>query len=87
MLFSGRIPIKVTPRSLPGLVTEIASSRSNLQDYLASLATIRDLKPNLWLPSSPIDGQNANLYDDEWIRVIDENRDAARFVLSRARLK
>ncbi|MGP0062007.1 MAG: MBL fold metallo-hydrolase [Isosphaeraceae bacterium] len=85
ILFSGRIPIKITPRSLAGFASEIGRSKADAEDYLESLELIRGLKPDLWLPATPMDGQNANLYGNEWDRVIDENRDTARFILSRVK--
>jgi glyoxylase-like metal-dependent hydrolase (beta-lactamase superfamily II) len=82
VLFSGRIPIKITPGSLAGFASEIASSRADARDYLESLEQLRGIRPDLWLPATPMDGQNANLYDNDWERAIDENRDTARFILS-----
>jgi glyoxylase-like metal-dependent hydrolase (beta-lactamase superfamily II) len=85
VLFPGRIPIKITPQSVAGYASEIARSKADSQDYLESLEAIRDIKPDLWLPATPIDGQNANLYDNDWQRVINENRDIARFILTRTK--
>jgi glyoxylase-like metal-dependent hydrolase (beta-lactamase superfamily II) len=86
VLFSGRIPIKITPESVAALVSDIGTSKARLQEYADSLETLRGLAPQLWLPATPIDGQNANLYDDDWEHVLDENREVTRFTLSRARL-
>ena len=85
VLFPGRIPIKITPQSVAGFASEIARSKTDLQDYLESLEELRGIRPDLWLPATPMDGQNANLYDNDWERVIDENRDIARFILSKAK--
>ncbi len=85
VLFPGRIPIKITPHSVAGFASEIARSKADSQDYLDSLEELRGIRPDLWLPATPMDGQNANLYDNDWERVIDENRDIARFILSRAK--
>jgi glyoxylase-like metal-dependent hydrolase (beta-lactamase superfamily II) len=85
VLFPGRIPIKITQHSLAGFASEIARSKADSQDYLESLEEIRGIRPDLWLPATPMDGQNANLYDNAWERVIDENRETARFILSRVR--
>ncbi len=83
VLFPGQIPSKLTPLSVASFAPEIASSPSDSQDYLESLEAIRGIRPDLWLPATPKDGQNANLYDNEWVRTIDENRDIARFILSK----
>ena len=29
---------------------------------------------SLWLPGVPVHGQNANLYDDDWVKVLTRNR-------------
>ncbi len=86
VLFSGRLPLKITPRTVAELAADVGESRTDWRDYVASLSDIRGIKPDLWLPATPVDGQNANLYGREWQRVIDENIDVAKFILSRARL-
>ena len=86
VLFSGRIPVKITPESVAALVSDIGTSKARLQEYADSIEALRGLSPQLWLPATPIEGQNANLYDDDWERVLDANRDVTRFALSRVRL-
>ena len=86
VLLTGRMPIKITPQSVAGLAADIGESKADWQDYLDSLGLLGGIRPDLWLPATPVDGQNANLYGDEWQAVIVENGDVARFMLSRARL-
>ena len=86
VLLTGRMPIKVTPQSVAGLAADIGESKADWQDYQDSLAVLRGIRPDLWLPATPMDGQNANLYGDEWEAVIDGNGDVARFILSRVKL-
>jgi hypothetical protein len=31
------------------------------------------VKPDLWLPALPTEDQNANLYDDRWEQVVQDN--------------
>jgi hypothetical protein len=31
------------------------------------------VNPDLWLPAVPIHGQNANLYDQDWAKVVAQN--------------
>jgi hypothetical protein len=38
------------------------------------LAALAGVAPDLWLPAVPVHGQNANLYDDDWARVLEQNR-------------
>jgi glyoxylase-like metal-dependent hydrolase (beta-lactamase superfamily II) len=75
VLFSGRLPIKRTETAVKGLYTEFSEGRGNPSAYRASLDRLAGLKPDLWLPSFPIDGQNAFLYDSEWQDTLDENRE------------
>jgi glyoxylase-like metal-dependent hydrolase (beta-lactamase superfamily II) len=73
VLFSGRIPIKLNRAAGLGLFSDFLESRGNVQEYLASLDYLRDLKPDLWLPSVASDGQNANLYDNQWEQFLADN--------------
>ncbi len=73
VLFSGRIPIKTNGHTDAALLAEIAKSRDMTLDYLGSVYRLAGVKPDLWLPSVPVDGQNAHLYDDEWPDILDDN--------------
>ena len=86
VLFTGRIPKKLTPQTLAGFASEVARSPADSQEYLESLERIRGLRPDLWLPGTPTDDQNANLYSNEWDRLINENEKTVRFILSKTRL-
>ena len=74
ILFSGRIPIKVNHATGVDLFSDFAESRGDMQDYLNSLNQLRDLGPDIWLPATPSDGQNANLYDNQWLQIIKDNQ-------------
>ena len=82
VLFSGRIPPVVTQETGQKLIRELTSSAGNVGDYFTTLTELRDRKPNLWLPAFPIDDQNANIYDGEWQRVIDDNLRVVQFVVN-----
>lgn len=56
------------------LRTEL-KSKPFAANYREALEKLRDVKPDIWLPAKPMSGQNANLYDDQWNRIIDENRE------------
>jgi len=58
VLVSGQIPIMPRGQSAAGLAP--------------SLAELRSMKPDLWLPSQPVHGQNANLYGDDLQSVMEE---------------
>ena len=52
---------------------------------MQSLTRLAAIKPDLWLPASPVDGQNANLYDGDWRREIEENLRLIHSMISRMR--
>jgi glyoxylase-like metal-dependent hydrolase (beta-lactamase superfamily II) len=72
VLVSGRIPAGVDEQSREELLAELAKSKSS-QDYLASLQQLGDIRPHLWLPAVPANGQNANIYDGTWHDVLEQN--------------
>jgi len=85
VLFSGRIPVKINQKSGEALIADLSNSRDDLRDYFASVNRLLPLKPDLWLPSTPTDDQNANLYDSEWERAIVENLLVIRLMLPNPR--
>jgi glyoxylase-like metal-dependent hydrolase (beta-lactamase superfamily II) len=73
VLFSGRIPIDQKPWTDAALFADISRSREATLDYLFSVYRLGEARPDLWLPAVPVDGRNANLYDDEWPHLLDDN--------------
>ncbi len=73
VVLSGRIPVAITPESGARLFEDLRAAPANGADYLASLSSLRGLKPDLWLAGLPIEDQNANLYEDLWERVVQDN--------------
>jgi glyoxylase-like metal-dependent hydrolase (beta-lactamase superfamily II) len=84
VLFSGRIPAKINPKSAEALIADLSNSRDDLRDYFRSLNRLLPIKPDLWLPLIPIDDQNANLYDTDWQREITENLVVIQLILANA---
>lgn len=74
-LFSGRIPIKVCQTSWQELSRDFARGKANVTDYRNSLTRLQDLSPDLWLPATPSEGQNANLYEGDWKAILSDNRE------------
>lgn len=72
-LFSGRIPIKSCQSAWQELSQDLAQGQANVADYRRSLARLQELSPDLWLPTTPSEGQNANLYEGDWKEVIADN--------------
>jgi glyoxylase-like metal-dependent hydrolase (beta-lactamase superfamily II) len=78
VLFSGRIPVKPSPSAAEGMMRDLSQARVSVSDYLASLQRLGDLKPDLWLPAFPAEGQNACLYDREWQEILAQNEQRLR---------
>ena len=72
VLVSGRIPIKATRAAEEALLRSFAEKGEQAR-YRRALQTLRPITPDLWLPLIPSDGQNANLYDDEWKEILSVN--------------
>lgn len=62
LLISGSIPLKVTRES----AGEFQAADFDGRKLMQSLARIREMTPDLWLPRNPVHGHNANLYGNEW---------------------
>jgi glyoxylase-like metal-dependent hydrolase (beta-lactamase superfamily II) len=78
VLFSGPVPVKVAHAAPPGAAREAARVIGDPIEYLSTLRRLGELRPDLWLPASPVEGQNANLYGDEWLSVLAENKNLLR---------
>jgi glyoxylase-like metal-dependent hydrolase (beta-lactamase superfamily II) len=72
VLISGKIPVKLSQAAVEQLLREL-TGRLGGKGYLFSLQKLGLLKPDLWLPSLPTHGQNANLYDDDWLQILANN--------------
>ena len=84
VLVSGAIP--VNPDSHPEmerLIVFLGSGQGDVTRYGQSLSRLLRDNPDLWLPTRPVHGQNANLYDLRWPLVIRENRNAISRSLER----
>lgn len=73
VLFSGQIPVNPKPRSEAEQFSHITQSREATLDYLFSVYQLAEPKPDLWLPAFPLNGQNANLYENEWPNILADN--------------
>ena len=70
VLFSGRIPVRVTEQTWAELLPQISQSRAAAADYLSSVNRLERNRPDLWLPAVPIAGRNANLYGRDWDEIV-----------------
>ncbi len=83
VLFSGRIPVKISEESGARLVVDLLTPPGDIRGYFASLTRLLEAgSPDLWLPAIPTHGQNANLYDHQWAREIEENLIVIRSIIS-----
>ncbi len=73
VLVSGRIPVKPALPELEELDRDLRGAADRREQYLASLARLGALYPDLWLPAVPVEGQNANLYGWEWAEILGKN--------------
>ena len=83
VLFSGRIPVKVSEEAGGQLVLDLLRPPGDLRAYFTSLSRLNEAgRPDLWLPAVPTHGQNANLYDHQWTREIERNLGVLRSILA-----
>jgi glyoxylase-like metal-dependent hydrolase (beta-lactamase superfamily II) len=74
VLISGRIPVRLSNPSAERLIRDVAATPGSVEHYLGSPRRLGQVSPNLWLPAEPVHGQNANVYDQDWARVLGQNR-------------
>ncbi len=82
VLFTGRIPLLVTQETGQRLIGDLTTSGGDVRGYSASIDDLRTRKPDLWLPAIPVNDQNANLYDFDWQRVMEDNTLLVNVILS-----
>ena len=73
VIISGDVPVGM---AVP--MNRLTSSEITASDFLLSLNQLERLQPDVWLPSVPINGQNANIYGNEWRDTISTNRQIVR---------
>lgn len=78
VLVTGRIPLKPSVPGAQELQGDINGPGGSAAQYIRSLDQLRRIVPNLWLPAVPVHGQNANLYDQEWERLLAQNLQLVR---------
>ncbi len=81
VLFSGQIPVEINYAHRRDLVADLMVSSNAVRGYSTALTQLLGVKPDIWLPSKPTNGQNANLYDDQWQHTIEENLQVINYVM------
>ncbi len=72
VFFSGRVVLKRNRHVQQTLAPH------DPQALAATLAGLRGLSPDLWLPAAPFQAQNANIYDHAWDLELDANLELVR---------
>ena len=57
------------------LLRSFSTTKGSADRYGQALNRLSEIKPDVWLPSRPADGQNANLYGNGWPEIISDNQD------------
>ncbi|MDP7276699.1 MAG: MBL fold metallo-hydrolase [Planctomycetaceae bacterium] len=79
ILVSGRLLGKVDNRRLvQELLGDLAAEDGDTAAYRKTLDLFESMAPDVWLPARPVNGQNANLYDQQWQSIIERNRTSLR---------
>lgn len=75
VLVSGRVPVVPMERAMHRIFRDLGEPGGNATTLAAALNDLRKVRPDIWLPATIVNDQNANLYDDEWEKLIDRNRE------------
>jgi glyoxylase-like metal-dependent hydrolase (beta-lactamase superfamily II) len=81
VLFSGKIPISLEEDLQVRLIADLTRSKDDLRSYFLSITELDKLNPNLWLPSTSVIGQNANLYDRDWKQLLANNLIVIKYIV------
>ena len=74
VFFSGRIPVKISQNAGERLIADLTHPPGDIRGYFTTMTQLHDgPRPDLWLPAAPTHGQNANLYDGQWVLEIENN--------------
>jgi glyoxylase-like metal-dependent hydrolase (beta-lactamase superfamily II) len=73
-LVTGSLPVDVDQALEADFVRRFSENEAAIDDSLDALDQLRGLKPDLWIPTVAVDGQNACLYDNSWAEILDRDR-------------
>jgi hypothetical protein len=74
VLLSGDALIEADDATLSRLSRQLSEERWDARRFSESLDALSKLKPDIWLSAHPLFGRSANLYDNEWMGTILDNR-------------
>lgn len=73
VLVSGHFPVKLNEQTVRDFQRVFAESKAGFESYSNSIRQLARLRPNVWLTAHPINGQNANLYGQDWSQMLRTN--------------
>ncbi len=76
ILISSTIPTGGNRKIIGELISRSEISSLMPSDFANALRRLLQIKPDLWLPSVSLNGQNADLYDQEWKNILGKDYDA-----------
>lgn len=76
--FTGALPLRTRLDWGLGVFPPLPSEGVALDPCLATLEALRRYEADVWLPALPMCGQNAHVYDGDWVRTLDANAAALR---------
>jgi glyoxylase-like metal-dependent hydrolase (beta-lactamase superfamily II) len=74
VLASGRMPMNLGLPEAERLHSDVRDTAGGPEEYVKALRRLAEVKPDIWLTAVPIHGQNANLYGEDWEKVLAQNR-------------
>ena len=66
VLFTGRVPIRMSEQTMKAVVADFKEGRGDRRAYMTALHQLAEAKPDLWLPAFPEGGANVRLYGADW---------------------
>ena len=78
ILISSTIPTGGNRTMVGELISRSGESSLTPSDFVNVLRQLLQIGPDLWLPAVTVNGQNANLYDEEWKSVLGKDFDAVQ---------
>ncbi len=74
VVVSGKLPARTELDSGLEIAPSLPAHGLSMPQYARTLDEFADVTPDLWLPAVPVCGQNAYVYDSDWIRTVCSNR-------------
>lgn len=73
VLVSGNVPSTLRRSSERDLLIALNEQPDQYEKYMVTLSVLYHFRPDMWLPSQPLNGQNANIYANQWGAILQKN--------------